>query len=80
MIDFVFVIFVLFLIMLMIAMLVSSYILGLLSCWGLMVVGVLGLVSGWLGYKNDLTQAFSIVVICAAFYIFMSGTLDELEG
>lgn len=78
MIDFMFVSLIVILILLAIAIHYKILFLGLLSTLGLIMLGFVGIIQGWVGYKNDLTEAVSIVIMLSGFYIFLSGTIDEM--
>lgn len=56
----------------------KSYTLGILSGMGLIVVAVAGLTLGYYGYKNNLTEAISIIIIAVGFYIIIVAPMEEI--
>lgn len=65
--------------LLVISIFLEEFILGLISSFALMVIGVSILSEGVLGIDNIITLALGTIFVCLGAYIFLSGSLEHME-
>ena len=68
-----------FYIFLAVSFIVENKTLGLLSSTGIMLVSVYTLIYGIDYMSTTLVQAFSIISLCFGAYIFIAGSLSDIE-
>lgn len=64
----------------LIAVYYENYTLGMLSAMGLMAVGVNILHIGLYGFNNLLTLAAGMILFAVGSYIFINGSLEEIQA
>jgi hypothetical protein len=79
MIDFIYVIMVLVYCLLVFSIMKEELIIGLLAGMGIIIVGVYLIIYGAGDISNFLTSSFGIINVALGSYLFIGGSLEEIE-
>ena len=79
MIPFTFFISIIVIILLIISIIKKIYALGMISAMAMIVIGVNVLASGIQGIDNILTLGLGIIFVCLGIYLFLNGSLEQIE-
>ena len=79
MIPFIFVMSIIMFIFLVLSFIMKEYIIALLSCFGLMFIGVYILIHGMEQINDLLTLCYGLICLCLGLYIFLAGTIEKIQ-
>ena len=78
MIEFIFVITILVMVLLLLAFILENYILGMMSAFGMIIIGIYILINGIQGMNNILTNTIAVITLGLGMWISLEAPLKEI--
>jgi|TARA_Y100000310_G_scaffold342241_1_gene444500 energy-coupling factor transporter transmembrane protein EcfT len=65
--------------LLLLGFIAKIYTLGMISAMGLIVIGIFSAINGFESINNLLTQSLSVILIAVGAYVFIGGSLQQIQ-